>query len=105
MPDKPSRYLLEGEWSGYVSSQRKVVQREVITRKFMEMMGSHRSITYTDGTSLILSIRPCKPGERVSEINQYGSLIRDCVYADIWTVQGLVDARKAREAARQSTAL
>ena len=69
------RYVLEGEWSGYKASQRRVVHREVTTTpKQFEHLSS---IEYTDGTLLILSLRPCEPRERVDEYHGYTRLIRD----------------------------
>lgn len=68
------RYVLEGEWTGYKASQRRVVHREVTTtpKQFEHL----RTIEYTDGTSLILSLRPCEPRERVKENHGYTTLIR-----------------------------
>jgi hypothetical protein len=75
-----SRWILEGEWSGYVSAQRRVVHREVIKgmdefRTFCEM---NSWIRYTDGTALVLSVRTAKPRERVEQVLGYSRLIRDC---------------------------
>jgi len=71
------RYVLEGEWSGYRSGQRKVVHRVVITRpdKYKHLTW----IQYTDGTTLTLSVRECTPRERVQEIRGYSRLIEDCL--------------------------
>lgn len=69
------RYILEGEWSGYRSSQRRIVHREVISEKRAKDM-KLSSIEYGDGTRLDIWTRPAKPRERVQTINGYGSLIR-----------------------------
>ena len=39
-----------------------------------------------DGTSLWLTVRDCKPRERVREIHGYDSLIRDCCYHNVSAV-------------------
>lgn len=69
------RYVLEGEWSGYRSSQRRIVHREVISEKRAKDF-KLSSIEYSDGTRLDIYVRPAKPRERVSAINGYSSLIR-----------------------------
>lgn len=71
-----TRYVLEGEWTGYSSAQRRVVHREVVSGKRAERLKSLRAIVYTDGTSLLLWVREAKPREKVETINGYGSLIR-----------------------------
>lgn len=74
------RYVIEGVWSGYVSRQSRVVHREVTKRsEYAEAVEKLRSITYTDGTSLALTVRPANPRERVMVNDQYGRLIRDCI--------------------------
>lgn len=71
------RYVLEGEWSGYTSAQRRVVHREVITseKRAVRLRQVH-GIRYTDGTMLTLWLREAKPRERVEEVAGYTSLIR-----------------------------
>jgi len=76
------RYVLEGEWSGYTSAQRHVAHREVIdTRRHgkerIERLGVLRTIVFTDGTSLNLSLREAEPREVVPEKLGYPSMIRD----------------------------
>lgn len=72
------RYVLEGEWSGYTSSQRRIVHREVITsEKRAERLRQMHGIRYTDGTMLTLWLRDAKPREVVREVNGYTSLIRE----------------------------
>jgi hypothetical protein len=56
-----------------------MVHREVIPsscRKRIERLRNLHSIGYTDGTSLILTLREAEPGERVKQIDGYSSLIR-----------------------------
>ena len=74
-------YVIEGEWTGYTSSQQRVVHRQVLqltdqeAKKYKDL----RVIVYTDGTSLIVSTREKKPREAVQKNDQYGSLIREAV--------------------------
>lgn len=74
-----ARWLLEGEWTGYTSAQRKIVHREIVrdfkrARRLQEL----RCIVYTDGTSLLLNLRELTPREKADrEILGYTSLIRD----------------------------
>lgn len=86
-----TRWLIEGEWSGYVSAQRRVCHREVISDKGLaEKLRKAYGITYTDGTMLLLTIRPMTKGERATDLRDgYSSLIRECAHHDIWTVSGL----------------
>lgn len=71
-----ARFILEGEWTGYTSAQRRVVHREVVTAKRAEKLKDLRAIIYTDGTSLILRLRKAGPREWVEPIDSYGELIR-----------------------------
>lgn len=89
---KVHRYIIEGEWSGYHSGQTRVVHRTVHGRSYKKLRDfaeSAHSIGFTDGTSLRLSVRDCKPRERVKEINGYGSLINDCCYHGVTSVAAL----------------
>ena len=81
------RFVLEGEWSGYNSGQKRVCHRtvETDTKPFDKL----KSITFTDNTTLDLSIRPCAPRERVKEIHGYDSLIRKCINAGVDSVKEL----------------
>ena len=74
------RFVIEGIWSGYRSSQRKVVHRAVthLPGRYEHL----RTIRYTDGTTLDLTIRPVKPRERVQEIKGYTSLINEAAALD-----------------------
>lgn len=72
------RYLLEGEWTGYTSSQRRVVHREIIRdKRRVERLRDLRVIVYTDGTSLLLSLREMRRGEKANEIHGYRALVRE----------------------------
>lgn len=84
------RYVIEGEWTGYRSGQRRTVHREVTTDlKLVEWINKTYAIRYTDGTSLCLSAREARPRERVEAINGYTTLIRDCFYANVCSVAEL----------------
>lgn len=95
------RFVLEGEWRGYSSNQDHVCHRQVITALRAKRFEGYRQIIFTDGTALTLRVRPAKLREKVIERLGYSSLINDCLHYDIWSVQGLVDARKARDEARK----
>lgn len=74
------RFVLEGTWSGYQSSQRRVVHRAVTTHpKRYEKL---KTIRYTDGTTLDLTLRPCNPREKVAEYDGYSSLIEKAAAKD-----------------------
>ena len=84
------RYVIEGEWSGYRSSQQRVVHRVVTTRKdLIEWCDKTWGIVFTDGTSLNLTVRPALPREKVKQIHGYDSLISDCVCHDVSSVAKL----------------
>lgn len=81
-----TRFIIEGTWSGYTSSQSRVVHRQVHSKAFKKLRAwaeSVGAIYYTDGTCLMLSVRDCKPRERVQEIKGYTQLIWDCHYAGV----------------------
>ena len=71
-----ARFVLEGEWTGYSSSQQSVKHREVIDQKRADRLKNLHAIVYTDGTSLLISLRPALRNEKIRELNQYGALIR-----------------------------
>lgn len=76
------RYVLEGEWTGYRSSQQRVVHREVIDAKRSERLKDLHAIRYTDGTKLLISVREAEPRERVKTVHSYSELIRDAERSD-----------------------
>lgn len=75
------RYEITGEWSGYNSSQRRIVHRECTTNKaFVEKIKELGRIYYTDGTSLVLRVRELAYRERKQkDIKTYSSLIGKCI--------------------------
>lgn len=81
------RYILEGEWSGYRSGQCRVVHRTVTTNP--ERYKDLSSIRYTDGTTLDLTLRKCKPRERVEIRDSYGKLIEKCLSQGVDSVDAL----------------
>jgi len=100
------RYVLEGTWRGYSSSMDRVVHREVVPgnqKKYLEWLQKTFCIRYTDGTTLELHVRECKPRERVEKKNGYGSLIRDCFYNDVTSVAALCQKDDERKAAKHQT--
>jgi len=89
---KVTRFIIEGEWSGYHSGQRKIVHRTVhkANRKRLKAWAENSGyIRYTDGTTLSISIRDAQPREKVKEIHGYDSLINDCVYHNVTSVNDL----------------
>lgn len=89
---KPTRFIVEGQWSGYTNSQRRIVHRtihKVSQKTLFAWVKKNYSIRFTDGTVLMLSVRYCKPREQVKEINGYVSLIRQCVCYDVNSVAEL----------------
>lgn len=102
---KPTRFVIEGIWNGY-RGQRPVVHRSVLTKKQAEQQGKITSITYSDGTTLSLSVRPALPREKVKEIHGYDSLIRDCIrhgMTGFCSVDAIVAKDKAAQEARATT--
>jgi hypothetical protein len=87
-----SRFVVEGTWSGYSSSQSRVCHRTVHKGAFKKLRAwceKTHAIYYTDGTALYLAVRDCKPREKVKEIHCYDDLIRKCFYADVNSVAQL----------------
>jgi hypothetical protein len=70
------RYVLEGEWTGYSSGQRRVVHRQVVYERRARRLKNLHAIVYTDGTSLILTLREAGLRERVEEIHSHDELVQ-----------------------------
>lgn len=99
------RFVIEGTWLGYRSGQDRIVHRTVhkASEKGIRAWAEKtHSITYTDGTRLLIDVRDCKPRERVEEKRGYARLICDCVFYDASTVQEVIDAQQAAKAARSA---
>ena len=98
---KPRRFVIEGTWSGYRSEQGRVVHVSVHGRSCKALRAFVEEtpvVSYTDGTGLYLTVRDCKPRERVVERRTYSSLISDCCRYDVWSVSALMEAQKAVKA-------
>lgn len=96
------RFVIEGEWSGYRSSQQRVVHRTVHSGAFKALRAwaeKTHGISYTDGTMLFLRVRDCKKGERVAQIHGYDSLIGRCAALGVASVQALIDNDNAAKKA------
>jgi hypothetical protein len=93
-----TRYIIEGTWSGYRSSQERICHRTVhkASEKGLRAWAEKAySITYSDGTCLILTVRDCKPRERVQQIHGYDRLIKDCYYYNVDSVNALYARKNA----------
>ena len=89
---KYKRFIIEGEWSGYTSTQRRVVHRTAHQGSYNKLRAwaeKTHAIYYTDGTALILSVRDCKPRERVKQVHGYDALIKDCALYNVNSVSEL----------------
>ena len=73
------RYVLEGEWTGYRSSQQRVVHREIVNAKMAEKLRGLHKIVYTDGTALLIHVREAEYREKIKPSHQYDELIRDAL--------------------------
>ena len=83
------RHVLEGEWTGYVSNQSRVVHRAVITARQAKQLESLHEIYYTDGTRLVLTVREAAPRERVQEVRGYRQLIENCLRLGVNSVAAM----------------
>ncbi len=72
-----TRFVLEGTWTGYTSSQSRVCHREVVSSKRATRLREMHKIVFTDGTSLLLHVREAGLREKIVPKNMYGDLIRD----------------------------
>lgn len=101
-----TRFILEGTWTGYTSSQSRVCHREILTEKRADSLRGLHRIVFTDNTSLLISIREAQPREKIVVNNQYGSLIREAEQhgGSAVRVADLADARPARTASEGSAA-
>jgi hypothetical protein len=88
---KPTRFVVEGEWSGYHSRQRRIVHRVVVKRWYAEAIKDLVAIRYTDGTTLDISVRPCKKYEKVKQIKGYSALINVAAFKKCEGVVGVME--------------
>lgn len=94
---KPTRFIIEGTWSGYKSSQQKVVHRKVYLASYKKRRSwaeNTFSIPFSDGTVLMINVRDCTPRERVEEILGYTKLIDDAFYASLTTLEGEIKRKR-----------
>ena len=85
------KFIIEGEWSGYTSSQRHTVHRTIHSDPELRAWAEKtHAIHYTDGTQLILSCRDVRIGEKIEEIHGYDVLIRDCKAQGVNSVSALL---------------
>lgn len=79
-----TRFVLEGTWSGYKSSQSRVVHRTVHSlpawKKLRAWAESTHCLPFSDGTVLYLSVREALPREKVEVVNGYTTKIMDAYY-------------------------
>lgn len=85
-----SRFIVEGEWSGYVSSQRRVVHRTVHTLHRAAFEKIH-DLRFTDGTALYITVRDAKFREKVEVKDQYSTALMGAVYKGL---TGSIDITK-----------
>lgn len=78
---KPTRYVLEAIWSGYIKKQKKVWHREIIPARLFDRFKRVHTIQFGDLTTLSLEIRPALPRERIEKKLVYSDLIRQAVYS------------------------
>lgn len=89
---KPTRFIIEGEWTGYHDGQRRVVHRQVhpaTSTQLRAWAARVGAIRYTDGTCLVVRVRDCAPREKIAEIRGYTKLIDDCARHNVNSVDAL----------------
>lgn len=88
-------YIIEGEWDGYKSSQRRVVHREYTTRKkFADEVRELGWIRFSDGTGLSLSVKERHTRTQRQPLSGYSQLIRDCLFHKVASVDDLQKKKK-----------
>jgi len=106
--ESQKRFVLEGTWGGYYSHQSHVCYRRVIRGNMVKRYSRVTSILFSDNTALYLSIRPCSPREKVTQLRSYDGLVDDAVYSERTGFVRQTDLeadRKARiEASRREVA-
>jgi hypothetical protein len=92
---KPSRYILEGTWSGYRSSQSRVCHRTIIKPYQAKRYEKITGVRFGDGTSMTITVRPAKVREQVKEIHGYNDILTRAYYRP--ELEGFVDIDKLGE--------
>jgi hypothetical protein len=88
-------YMIEGTWTGYRSDQERIVHRHYVSsKKQAERINKiGYSIWFADNTQLILCVTEVTR-RKLPEIPGYTSLITDCSFYGVDSVNGLVAAQK-----------
>ena len=94
------RYVVEGMWSGYRSSQTRICHRTVT--RYPEWFKVH-TIRFTDGTTLDITVRLCKPREKVHLIHGYDDLITEANSFDRERDSGYVTVEELNKPAESLT--
>lgn len=85
-------FMIEGEWTGYRSSQQRVVHREYVPKKRAGFVEKVKAIGYaiyfSDGTALMIHVSEVAR-KALPVINGYTDLIRKCAYAGVDSVDKL----------------
>ena len=89
-------WMIEGEWLGYRRNQDRVVHRTFgHDKKFADrVMALGYGIRFSDGTTLRLYVKAYRGRPKAETINGYTSLIKDCAYAGVDSVDALYAKRK-----------
>ena len=97
---KPTGWIIEGTWSGYKSSQSRIVHREYTKSKARaEGVAKLGAIYYTDGTALYLRVAVHRGRKAAPPIAGYSGLIDDCLRHGVNRVDALQEAKDAARAA------
>lgn len=91
-------WMIEGHWSGPkdpAGDWTRVVHREYTTsRHRAQRCGRMGPIEFTDGTTLMLAVKPISKGPRAPQIPGYAQLINECLHWDVCSVRAVEAARK-----------
>lgn len=91
---KSTRFVLEGTWGGYRSSQSRVCHLTFIKPYQAKQFEKITGIRFSDGTSMGITVRPAKPREKLREIHGYDSILERAYYRKL---EGFVDIDKLGE--------
>lgn len=92
-------YMIEGGWSGYHSGQAHVAHREYTSdKRLIKAVEKLGVISFTDGTSLYLTVTDVGGKKPFPAKDGYRSLIRDCISAGVNSVAALMARAKGAAA-------
>lgn len=74
------RFVVEGIWSGYRSSQQRPCHRRVVSRWKAEALSKITAVQFTDNTTMTVTVRPAEKYEKVKEIHGYDDLLDDALH-------------------------